>query len=328
MKIKSIYTALEDYIFKKSSKEYNPLNDVINRRLLNCFLVLTLIGIIVLPYHMGGHTGHPFLACQIFTACQMVVFVVVEVLVWIRKLKIKNVLIIMLSFMFGKQIFDALMCSFVVKCNNPEEIIIGSYVMCIAAIIFTIAGHLRKLSLIMSSIMFVSFIACACVPSNKHLINAYWYFGVIFIAIFLLSLGNYRHIGVERWLVAQIDNADLETKKIVELMATMPDMPIEQMRSLIDRLTDDQRKQMMENVNNYMMQKTQLSQQIEARWPSLTFTEIEICVLIIKGMTLKEICAKLGKSETTVSSHRSHIRQKLGLDRNDHLQTFLQNNLR
>lgn len=328
MKSKSIYSAIEEYVFQTKTKEYNPLNAVINRRLLNCFLVLTLIGIVVLPYHMGGHTGRPFLACRIFTACQIIVFIAVQIMVWWRKLKIKNALIILLSFMFGKQIFDALMCSFVVKCDKPEEIIIGSYVMCIAAIIFTIAGHLRKLSLIMSSIMFVSFIACVCVPDNKHLINAYWYFGVIIVAIFILSLSNYRHVGVERWLVAQIDNADLETKKIVEMMSTIPDMQTEQMQGLIDRLSDEQRKQMMENVNNYMMHKTQLSQQIEARWPSLTFTEIEICVLIIKGMALKEICANLGKSETTVSSHRSHIRQKLGLDRNDHLQTFLQNNLR
>lgn len=71
MKTNSIYSALEDYIFEKSSKEYNPLNDVINRRLLNCFLVLTLIGIVVLPYHMGGHSGRPFIPYKIFTACQL-----------------------------------------------------------------------------------------------------------------------------------------------------------------------------------------------------------------------------------------------------------------
>ena len=56
----------------------------------------------------------------------------------------------------------------------------------------------------------------------------------------------------------------------------------------------------------------------------LTKSEKEICQLILKGKTLKEICLELGKSESNITSQRSHIRRKLNMERKDDLKRVLQ----
>ena len=56
----------------------------------------------------------------------------------------------------------------------------------------------------------------------------------------------------------------------------------------------------------------------------LTFSEKEICKLILQGHTLKEICAKLNKSESNITSQRCHIRKKLNMDRRDDLRRTLE----
>lgn len=56
----------------------------------------------------------------------------------------------------------------------------------------------------------------------------------------------------------------------------------------------------------------------------LTFSEKEICKLILQGHTLKEICAELNKSESNITSQRCHIRKKLNMDRRDDLRRTLE----
>lgn len=56
----------------------------------------------------------------------------------------------------------------------------------------------------------------------------------------------------------------------------------------------------------------------------LTFSEKEICKLILQGRSLKEICAELNKSESNITSQRCHIRKKLNMDRRDDLRRTLE----
>jgi DNA-binding NarL/FixJ family response regulator len=49
-----------------------------------------------------------------------------------------------------------------------------------------------------------------------------------------------------------------------------------------------------------------------ALWQTLTPREREVAGLIVEGLSSREIADKLGISERTVETHRSHIRKKLG----------------
>lgn len=59
----------------------------------------------------------------------------------------------------------------------------------------------------------------------------------------------------------------------------------------------------------------------------LTKKEKEIAYLIYKGLSAKDIAAKLGVSSKTVDVHRHHIYQKLGLKKLSRLIWYVQDNL-
>lgn len=56
----------------------------------------------------------------------------------------------------------------------------------------------------------------------------------------------------------------------------------------------------------------------------LTNSERMICQMVLEGKMLKEICIELNKSESNITSQRSHIRKKLNMDRKDDLRRELE----
>jgi len=65
----------------------------------------------------------------------------------------------------------------------------------------------------------------------------------------------------------------------------------------------------------------------EKKREELTKKEKEIAYLIYKGLSAKDIAAKLGVSSKTVDVHRHHIYQKLGLKKLSKLIWYVQENL-
>lgn len=59
------------------------------------------------------------------------------------------------------------------------------------------------------------------------------------------------------------------------------------------------------------------------RFPQLTPTEIDVCRLVVKGLSLKEIAQNLGKSISNVSTVRGNIRRKLKLESSENLRAHL-----
>lgn len=65
-------------------------------------------------------------------------------------------------------------------------------------------------------------------------------------------------------------------------------------------------------------ERTQLDE-VRARFDSLTPREIEVLHLVVEGLLNKQIADKLGMSELTVKTHRSHVMEKTGADSLAHL---------
>ena len=59
------------------------------------------------------------------------------------------------------------------------------------------------------------------------------------------------------------------------------------------------------------------------RFPMLSPAELDVCRLVVQGLTLKEISITLGKSVSNVSTVRGNIRKKLGLEQDDDLKKTL-----
>ena len=66
------------------------------------------------------------------------------------------------------------------------------------------------------------------------------------------------------------------------------------------------------------------SSNLSARFAGLTFTEIEIALLVTQGLNSKQIAKTLSRATSTVDFHRNNIRKKLGIeDRSLSLRSFL-----
>lgn len=59
-------------------------------------------------------------------------------------------------------------------------------------------------------------------------------------------------------------------------------------------------------------------------FPDLSHTEQDVCRLVLKGYTLKEIATAMNKSTSNISTVRGNIRKKLGLEKEDDLKSFLE----
>ena len=114
------------------------------------------------------------------------------------------------------------------------------------------------------------------------------------------------------FLCAPIDLADLK------------DNEPEAAESLMKRLTPDVRQKIITHASEHLYNEELNRVAWDLVCDGLTFSEKEICKLILQGHTLKEICAELNKSESNITSQRCHIRKKLNMDRRDDLRRTLE----
>lgn len=90
------------------------------------------------------------------------------------------------------------------------------------------------------------------------------------------------------------------------------------------RLTPDVRQKIITHASEHLYNEELNRVAWDQVCDGLTFSEKEICKLILQGHTLKEICAELNKSESNITSQRCHIRKKLNMDRRDDLRRTLE----
>lgn len=83
----------------------------------------------------------------------------------------------------------------------------------------------------------------------------------------------------------------------------------------------------MHNIINVASQIEQMQtnerKDMRERFPMLTPAELDVCRLVVQGLTLKEISITLGKSVSNVSTVRGNIRKKIGLEQDDDLKKTL-----
>ena len=77
-------------------------------------------------------------------------------------------------------------------------------------------------------------------------------------------------------------------------------------------------------VGEYLQeQKEDYIEELGKRFPELSNTELEVCQLLLKGMTSKEIATSLGKNLSNIGTVRGNIRRKLDLGPDVDLKDYL-----
>lgn len=115
-----------------------------------------------------------------------------------------------------------------------------------------------------------------------------------------------------------------EEKKALHLLADLKENEKDMAVNLMNRLRPEQQQ----NILKRAAEQLKSSEQNKKAWDlvciDLTNSERQICQMVMEGKSLKEICIELNKSESNITSQRSHIRKKLNMDRKDDLKRELE----
>ena len=94
-------------------------------------------------------------------------------------------------------------------------------------------------------------------------------------------------------------------------------------KALLSKLTFRSKANLIKLAEKLKAEKLNEANKYAERFPQLTPTEIDVCRLVVKGLSLKEIAQNLGKSISNVSTVRGNIRRKLKLESSENLRAHL-----
>jgi DNA-binding CsgD family transcriptional regulator len=93
---------------------------------------------------------------------------------------------------------------------------------------------------------------------------------------------------------------------------------------ILSFMSEQQRWRLMETVSEYITLKNTGIDKMEHVFPELSKAEHELCRLILAGWKQRDILAHTGKTRSNITSTRTHIRRKLGLQPEEDLKRYLQ----
>lgn len=99
-------------------------------------------------------------------------------------------------------------------------------------------------------------------------------------------------------------------------------------QKMVGELSEQTRNNLIDFGNILWNQKLVNNADLKSAFPTLSPSELEVCRLVLKGMSQKEIAVAMDKSQSNIGTVRGNIRRKLGLKADDDLREALTNIIR
>ena len=113
-------------------------------------------------------------------------------------------------------------------------------------------------------------------------------------------------------------------RKALDMLAKLKEKDNDNAGNLMERLDPELRQNIINNASEHLKREELNNLMWNELCADLTNSEIQICKLVLQDKSLKEICILLDKTESNITSQRSHIRKKLNMDRKDDLKRTLE----
>lgn len=294
---------------------------VVDCRRVIAFVLLSLIEIFIIPYHfilfyiMDAWMGF------FFNLAHTIGLAFLLYLVLTRKVVFKNGISMLYILVFVKLAVDSMLCLRYGAKQDNLSVMSNIFVMFILAVTAE-SQQLRKTS-IGFTIALLPIVAVAISHTQFYvLLFSGKAILVGFLMIFYVWLYNMDHVITKELRQPKILKD--EEKKALDMLADLKENEKDMAMNLLNRLSNEQRQ----NILDRAVEHLQSSEQSKMAWDlvciDLTNSERQICQMVLEGKSLKEICIELNKSESNITSQRSHIRKKLNLDRKDDLRRELE----
>lgn len=294
---------------------------VVDRRRVIAFVLLSLIEIFIIPYHfilfyiMDAWMGF------FFNLAHTIGLAFLLYLVLTRKVVFKNGISMLYILVFVKLAVDSMLCLRYGAKQDNLSVMSNIFVMFILAVTAE-SQQLHKTS-IGFTIALLPIVAVAISHTQFYvLLFSGKAILVGFLMIFYVWLYNMDHVITKELRQPKILKD--EEKKALDMLADLKENEKDMAMNLLNRLSNEQRQ----NILDRAVEHLQSSEQSKMAWDlvciDLTNSERQICQMVLEGKSLKEICIELNKSESNITSQRSHIRKKLNMDRKDDLKRELE----
>lgn len=294
---------------------------VVDRRRVIAFVFLTLIEILIIPYHfllfyMMKALGGMFYNIVHTLALALLIYVVLK-----RKVVFKTGISLLYILVFVKLAIDSMLCLHYQGDRDNLSVMSNIFIMFI--LVITAQSQQLNRTAFGFTIALLPVVAVAI----SHMQISVLFFSIKavligFLMILYVWLYNWEPVMVKE--LRQPKQMREEERKALHMLADLKDEEKDMAVNLLSRLSPEQQQNILERAAEQLKTSELSKKAWDLVCADLTNSERVICQMVLEGKMLKEICIELNKSESNITSQRSHIRKKLNMDRKDDLRRELE----
>lgn len=294
---------------------------VVDRRRVIAFVLLTLIEIVIIPYNFllfyikDAWVGFSFNLTHTL-ALALLMYVVLK-----RKVVFKTGISLLYILVFVKLAIDSMLCLHYQGDRDNLSVMSNIFIMFILAI--TAQSQQLNRTTLGFAVALLPVVAVALSHTQiSVLLFSIKAVLVGFLMILYVWIYNWEPVITKE--LRQPKQLREEEKKALHMLADLKDEEKDKTVNQLSRLSSEQQQ----NILDRAAEQLKTSELSKKAWDlvcaDLTNSEKQICQMVLEGKMLKKICIELNKSESNITSQRSHIRKKLNMDRKDDLKRELE----
>lgn len=292
---------------------------IVDRRRVIGYLLFSVSEVLIILYHfiLILRLGEPHgVVADVVNA---VLFASLQLAIWTKKLTFTKGLTFLYILAFAKLTANCILSS--VFGALPDELSSISNVFLVFLLVLMALTQLMyktALALIAGLVpMVVSFIEHPAVTSFFGM-KAFFVGFMMIIYVYIYNT-NYVLKGLR-----QPQKVTHVERKALDMLAKLKEKDNDNAGNLMERLNPELRQNIINNASEHLKKEELNNLMWDELCADLTNSEIQICKLVLQDKSLKEICILLDKTESNITSQRSHIRKKLNMDRKDDLKRTLE----
>lgn len=294
---------------------------VVDRRRVIAFVLLTLVEILIIPYHFLLLLHNESMGGMLYNVVHTLALALLMYVVLKRKVVFKTGISLLYILVFVKLAIDSMLCLHYQGDRDNLSVMSNIFIM------FILAITAQSQQLTRTSFGFTIALLPVVAVALSHTQISVLLFSIKavlvgFLMILYVWLYNWEPVMFKE--LRQPKQMREEEKKALHMLADLKDEEKDMAVNLLSRLTPEQQQ----NILDRAAEQLKTSELSKKAWDlvcaDLTNSERVICQMVLEGKMLKEICIELNKSESNITSQRSHIRKKLNMDRKDDLRRELE----
>ncbi len=293
---------------------------VLDRRRVIAYLFLTFIEMLVVPYHFILFLTY-WEPWGFGAACVHALgLIVVQWFTWRQDVEFRRGVGALFLLAAVKLTTDCVFSTVFGQLTDNVSVLGNIFVMfCLATVAISLMLNTTAKIVMTVMVPLVAFYLC-----SQRLDVMIFSLKPIFVGFLMVAyVFTYNRSKITKGL-RQPREVSAEEKKALETIANLKDISDGKAAGLIERLAPETRQRIVHHASEHLRKKELDELAWDMICSSLTASEKQICKLILEGDSLKTICAKLNKAESNITSQRSHIRKKLGMNRNEDLRRTLE----